>query len=380
VNAILDELIEKKIDEINKNGYVVGGHNGPYYDDETPVRNTSHVAVILSYYYKKTGNPYYYEALLKCGEYLLSNEARPHGKTFYCRKNTNKDRANGIIGQAWVIEGLLAIYNVTKNKSLIDLAKEIFIMVPFDEKVCAWRILDIDGEDKGFDMTFNHQLWFAAAGIQILYYDINSEIKTRCDLFLNNINSLITCYPNGLISHFIKLSNLYSKFSRYKNGIKSLAKLVINKNKLYYKENGYHLFNMYAFALIKNFGYDFSYINTKQFKKNLDYCYSSKINSWLMSASKNYITNMPKVKNFEINIYGYGYNAPGFELPYVTQTFMGKTDKIDCEIKEVVETQIRLTYDSLNKGFYNNNDDWRTLEARIYEYIRYLELIDKINH
>ena len=81
------------------------------------------------------------------------------------------------------------------------------------------------------------------------------------------INSLITCYPNGLISHFIKLSNLYSKFNRYKNGIKSLAKLVINKNKLYYKENGYHLFNMYAFALIKILAMTFRTLTQSNLRK-----------------------------------------------------------------------------------------------------------------
>ncbi|MFW6017156.1 MAG: hypothetical protein ACOCRK_12015, partial [bacterium] len=350
LNKIIDELIEKKIDEINNFGSVIGGHNGPYYDDETPVRNTSHVAFILSYYYNKTRDSRYYDALLKCEEYLLSKDARPFDLTYYCRIGEKKDKSNGIIGQAWAIEGLISLYKTTHNFKLLELAQMIFLMIPFSEKYSIWEIIDIDGSNKGFDMTFNHQLWFVASGIQILSCENNSEIKKRCESFLNNIENLINTYPNGLISHLIKVNDVCSVHSKPILAIRNLAKRIKNWKRLYYKENGYHLFNMYAFAIIRNYGFNSSYFKTKKFEKNLDYCYSSKINYWLQKKSLKDLKNMKKVKNVKMNIYGYGYNAPGFELPYINLSFKDIKDVKNYIVEDVISKQVMFTYDKDRKG------------------------------
>lgn len=54
-NIVIYKNTEKKINEFNKHGFIEGGHNGPYYDPETPVRNTAHASYLFLYYYPKTG-------------------------------------------------------------------------------------------------------------------------------------------------------------------------------------------------------------------------------------------------------------------------------------------------------------------------------------
>src|SRR5699024_2429091 len=114
---------------IEAHGFVIGGHNGPYYDKETPVRNTSHIASVLLYYYEQTKQEKYYNAILECGNFLLSKDARPYNYTFYCRLDENKDKSNGIIGQAWAIEGLISVYKATKEIKYLNLAQKIFLMI-----------------------------------------------------------------------------------------------------------------------------------------------------------------------------------------------------------------------------------------------------------
>ncbi|MFW6015622.1 MAG: hypothetical protein ACOCRK_04230, partial [bacterium] len=186
IKQIMDKIISRKLLEIESKGFIKGGHNGPYYDEETPVRNTAHWAVIFSYYYKKTNQKRYYDAVKLCGDYLLSKEARPMNGTFFCRYNTNKDFVNGIIGQAWAIEGLVAVYDTTSDEKYIQAAREVFLMLPFDQNNKLWSVIDIDGSRKGFDMTFNHQLWFATSGVLILSKKNDSEIYKRCRCFFNN--------------------------------------------------------------------------------------------------------------------------------------------------------------------------------------------------
>ena len=37
---------QKGLEILNENGQMPSGHNGPYFDEETPVRNNAHWAVI----------------------------------------------------------------------------------------------------------------------------------------------------------------------------------------------------------------------------------------------------------------------------------------------------------------------------------------------
>lgn len=371
----LDSIVENKLDELQQYGYIRGGHNGPYYDSETPVRNTAHHIIIFKYYYYKKKEKKYYDAIIKCADYLLTKEVRPLDSVFYCRTNKNKDLSNGVIGQAWAIEGLVEAFKVTKDKRYIDLAVKVFLMIPFDKYYKLWKTLNVDGSIRGFDMTFNHQLWFVTAGIQILSTYEDNEIRSRCNLFLDSINQHINTYKNGLIKHPQELKK--SK-NGIKNFVKKIYKLTKKRNltkKLYYKENGYHLFNVYAFALIKNHGVDLDFFKSDKFTRILQYCFSENLYEWLLEKEIKFDGNsMPHVKNDRVNIYGFPYNSPGFELPYIYKTFGDLVGGKDQFIDNIIDKQIEITYCNEKKRFNMNNEDLRTMEARLYEYIRVFDL------
>ena len=58
-------LAEQALEQLNKCGYILGGHNGPYYDPETPVRNTAHWITTFAYCYKATNDKKYYQVTKK---------------------------------------------------------------------------------------------------------------------------------------------------------------------------------------------------------------------------------------------------------------------------------------------------------------------------
>ena len=213
------------IPEQNKNGSFPAGHNGPYIDPETPVRNTAHWLVTLCYLFKETGESKYRDSAESAADYLLSKEARPMGASFWCRKNPEKDFANGLMGQAWTIEALVYASEVLKRDDCYKLAEEVFILHPWDGKASLWRRVNVDGSYKSFDGTFNHQLWFAAAGAML------KKTKTaveRADAFLNNVAVNVELYKNGVVCHnsVIDYSLIKSKRS-----LKNNILFLINKYK-----------------------------------------------------------------------------------------------------------------------------------------------------
>jgi len=372
INKIILGLVDKYIVELNENGFITGGHNGPYYDKDTNVRNTAHYAIIFSYIYKLIGEEKYYHAVKKCGDYLVSNEAIPYDSNFYCRQTSKKDMCNGTIGAAWAIEGLVEAYKVIKDDVYLKTAQDVFELFPYDTARNAWVIVDTDGSKKTIDMTFNHQLWLAAAGVQILSVCQNNNIKKKCNAFFNNIEKMFKTYPNGLVKHSMYIgSSAKDSLINTARRCRYLLRRIKTAQSMKYKENGYHLFNIYAFAIVREKGWEIPLFKTKKFSKALDYCFSEELYEWLENRSIHYdINRMTKVKNNIINIYGYPYNAPGFELSYIYKVFKKSLQNHDTLVNDVIKKQIKLTYNIEAQSFNKNCEDSRTLDARIYEYVR----------
>jgi len=374
INDIIPVIAEKHLLEINRQGSIAGGHNGPYYDIETSVRNTAHYAALFSYMYKITGDKKYYNGVKQCGDYLASNDSRPNNANFFCRQSTKKDMCNGTIGAAWAIEGLVESYKVVKDEKYINIAQEVFRLFPYDAAKNAWIIIDTDGAEKTIDITFNHQLWLAAAGIEILSVCQNTNIKESCDAFLYNIEKIFKTYSNGLIKHTMYTSSdLKEKIINIARRGIYLLRMIRTGQSMKYKENGYHLFNIYAFAIIKDLGWEIPLFKTKKFKTALNYCFSDELYDWLEARSVHYdINRMTKVKNKEINIYGYPYNAPGFEIPYIYKVFKDNINASKDFVDNIIKKQMILTFDKDKMTFSKSCEDNIILDARIYEYVRSL--------
>jgi len=365
----LNEILELK--------YINPGHNGPYNDEETPVRNTAHWLSIFSYLYSETQEKKYYNAVIKCAKYLTSNNARPANATFYCRKNKNKDFSNGLIGQAWIIEALVEAFKILGEKKYLDLASEVFLLHPFDESKGLWKIVNVDGSIRNFDMTFNHQLYFSASGSSVYNLTKNQRIKEMIDVFFGKLKYNLGIHRDGLIKHSIIFGEtINDRIKKLGKIIKLVLFDVVKRKNMIYKEIGYQMFNVYAFAILYDNGIGIDFFNGEKFSRILKYTFSDEIFEKLkINNNKSDITNIPIIdNNINVNRYGFAYNAPGFELPYIYVIFKDRIDNFNkINIDRIINAQIRLTYDCNKKMFSNNTEDERILTSRIYELVRYLK-------
>ena len=88
-----------------------------------------------------------------------------------------------------------------------------------------------------------------------------------------------------------------------------------------------------------------------------------------MDASlQNHISDSNELR---VNIYGFPYNVPGFELLYIHQVFDGMIEQ--AIFSHYIALQFELTYDDKVHMFGNCCHDKNTINYRIYEYYRYLE-------
>ncbi|MCM2681487.1 hypothetical protein [Echinimonas agarilytica] len=374
MDSILHQVADKALDQLSAQGYVEGGHNGPYFDPETPVRNTAHWATTFAVLFKKQGDERYRKAVEQCITYLKSNAARPMQSAFFCRTSVRKDFSNGTIGQAWAIEGLVSGYQVTGDENCLELAKQTFLLHVFDERLNIWKIRNVDGSVRGFDMTFNHQLWLAAAGYVLLSVVDDTEIRRQCDAFMSALPERLRVYSNGLIKHdLVNTPTTIKKIRAVVDQVQQSYRLKKAGKTKQYKENGYHLFNIYAFALIKEFGGNVEFMKLPAFQKALAYCGSDELYAWQEESNRKIdYNNMKGVSHDTINIYGYSYNAPGFELPYIAKVFATELPAQNDRIKTIIEKQIEWTYDAEKASFSRNTEDENTLNARLYEYVRAL--------
>ncbi|MFC1577578.1 agl cluster protein AglQ [Thermodesulfobacteriota bacterium] len=337
----------------SNNGTFPPGHNGPYNDKETPVRNTAHWLITMLKAYELSGDNIFKNAAYRAARYLTSSQARPMKATFLCRLNPEKDFCNGLIGQAWVIEALILAGQILEDYRYKKLAKTVFLAHPFNYEIGLWRIVNSDGSYRSYDMTFNHQLWFAAAGGMI---DANSDSKIghRVNRFLNcaykkhlRVNRL------GRIQHAIVNSPVRNLIGMFVNLILYPLKLKAMKAEIIKKEIGYHAFNLYAFAMLKEKFSDHFIWKTNKIFHILEYINCTEFR-----------------KGIETNRYAYPYNPPGFEVGYSLQVLKKMDTDIENDIRWWVTQQLAKNFDNEHKLMNLNTEDSNTLAARFYEVTR----------
>lgn len=331
-------------------GQFQAGHNGPYFDTETSVRNTAHwlslVSKLLTLYEDEELEGIAHSSI----DYLVSKSSRPMRATFYCRSNPEKDFCNGLMGQAWAIEGLIAGHECVGREDALAIAKEVFYLHPFLEDFGIWRRVNVDGSYHTVDPTFNHQLWFAATAT-LLKEKIPTDRALR---FLDLVSSKLMLYSNGIIYH---ASPVNGRMILGKDSLKGAFKNIYSavrrtqmKKSLYSKSVGYHSFNLYAFAILYEAFPKHVFWDSGLFGRMIE-----------VTKSNQFLVDLDESK------YGWPYNPPGIELAYVGETF-GLS-------KEYIQTWIEHQYDrtfnvNTNEWLTNNAPDQATSAARIYEACR----------
>lgn len=348
--SLICEQVRKIVRTQNVTGEFEGGHNGPYNDNETPVRNTAHWLFALSHFAGLLKDENFISSAHKACDYLVSSEPRPMKASFFCRANPEKDFCNGLMGQAWAMEALIAAGRKLGRKDAIDVAREVFFLHPWLERSAVWRCVAVDGSYLEPDNTFNHQLWFAAIASQL-----NDEEATRRALrFLDIAGQSVQTYRDGVVFHQSRLGPLANIA---KEGIKRSVKIGIKevlgvqaRSSLYSKSVGYHGFNMYAFALLKERFPEHPFWFTPKFKRMLG-----------VSKKEHFLNSLDQ------SAYGWPYNPPGIEFAFVGEVFGMGHDY--C--KTWITRQFERTYNNYTDELLTRNvPDPATSSARIYEAVR----------
>jgi hypothetical protein len=331
-------------------GYMPAGHNGPYFDPETPVRNTAHWCISFIKSYRISKRIEFREAAIHCGDYLLSKDAVPMGSVFFCRMNPKKDFSNGLVGQAWAIEALVALFELTQNEKYIDYAVEIFKNHPYDKKYHAWVRLNVDGSLNGFDKTFNHELWFAAAGSLLAFRD--NEIRSQVIDFMEFLDSHFEIFKDGCVKHKGYFLDLKPE-EKVKRFLILLITSSSEKKYIRMKSIGYHSFNTYALSIIKNVFPELDFWKSKKIKLAVDYLISNKF--------YNLIDN---------NKYALPYNVTGFEVPFAIETFFPEDPNLQKLTEQWLNRQILFGKKEDSYLLTEKSKDPNTSMARLYELCR----------
>jgi len=352
VHALLLQGSRAGLDRQQADGSMPGGHNGPYRDPETPVRNTAHWLCSWTSAYELTGDPRFRAAATSALDFLLGPSARPMQAAFFCRSKPDKDFANGLIGQAWVIEALNAAGRVLGRNDAVALAVEVFLLHPFEARQSLWRRVNVDGSWNTIDPTFNHQLWFAAAGA-LLFEHGGRDVRDRVEAFVNWAErGGLRLHGNGRVRHKIPPKALLRRAGVVAGDLLHPVKALRLRGYMANKEAGYHAFNLYALAMLKQTLPNHRLWQGQAIKRALAYLRSRQFNESLNG-----------------NRYAYPYNPTGFEVAFAVQEFdEGGTAPPD--IAAWLGRQLDRSWCPTRQALCRDTVDPATLAARLYEITR----------
>ncbi|RJQ47986.1 MAG: agl cluster protein AglQ [Nitrospiraceae bacterium] len=357
LSDIILQSCEAALQMQRDDGSFLPGCNGPYNDPENPVRNTAHWLITLLKAYEISNEPKFRDSAYRAAQYILLPKLRPMNATFFCRRNPEKDFCNGLMGQAWIIEALVIAGIILEDNRSLELARNVFALHPFDYKAGLWRRVNVDGSYNSFDMTFNHQLWFAAIG-SLLDNSSSDTVKSIISRFLDRVSeSHLKIDRSGRIRHMIsEPSALLKKISDAIYMLRRMHRLHEANNKMAIKEIGYHAFNMYAFSLLKNYMPGHHLWRSAKFLTALEF-----------------INKDEFINGLDNNIFAYPYNPAGFEVALTIQEF-SPVLSFSKSAEWWVEQQLQRCYSFEDRMMSKLTEDKETLSARLYEATRLKEM------
>ena len=335
-------------------GSLPPGHNGPYADPETPVRNTGHWLITWLFAERQTGEQKFRVAAERATDYLMSPEARPYGFSFHHRDKAGKDKCNGMMGPAFSLEALVEAARRFERQDIFDLAEQIVRLHVFNERQNLWHTREITGEVSIVDTTLNHQLWFAAS-VSAVNAIGGSAGRAEVETFLDRMSKTMALRPSGRIRHIARDP---SRWVELKRTVREVRQGGAEKSRR--RETAYHCFNLYPLAIMKKNVPNSLFWETRIFSNALAYPDSE---AYRMTAEDPSFVDP--------------YIPAGFPLAYseralLCQIFnLSKTE----EQSRLIKRQFSLTYNSETGLHDRNSVDPVTQAARMYEMTR----LDDIN-
>lgn len=356
-------------------GHAAAGHNGPYYQLDSPVRNSAYYLAIYSYLYRVTHENIYLDMCEMLYAYIRDVHKESFSGAIRCMDmNTSTysfgpDRLNGLIGQAWVIDALLSYYEVSELPDVLEMAISITKSQKYDSSLHLWHRIDVSGEDLGIDRAYNHNVYFAASAARLLEHHYESSLDEEIRDFLSlGAERDFRVNMSGRLRHQVAIPIHANAWQRAWIIAKRLAKVALspfknlNPKKLdvAYQENGYQIFDMYGFKMLEKRYGNLPLFSSKKYRKAKAYALD------LNSMNKRLGV---KDGSRHLNEYGYLYNSPAFEYPYIAEI-----DSSDfAALNALIDVHRRYMLDQVTGQFSRNNPDIETFNARTFEIIRYLD-------
>jgi len=340
------ETAETALTFQQSDGSFLPGHNGPWMNQDTPLRVTAHWSILFARAYQINGDDSFKVASEKAIDYILSSVFAQSGFAFHCR-NDGPDKCNGLIGQAWILEALFIVGKELENKYYVESAEKRLSKFKFNNLLGLWYTLETDGTNKGIHSTINQQIYFNFVTLLIAKETKNLLLQKNCKLFLKKLKRNYRLDKTGIIIHRRKLSRDF-----FSNPSSEIIERSI----------GYQSFILFAFAIYNHY-----------YPGELNQNYPKLIKSIFKSFVS--LLDLLGSYNYSSNRYLYSYNQTGIEILKFQQEF-DLFNSYLVSSHEQYNLSMKLHYNSISKQLDNNVLDLNTSQSRIYE-LSYINDIEK---
>jgi hypothetical protein len=322
------------------------GHNGPYFQVETPLRNTANWLVTLSVAHAVTGESDFAERGRRLSAFL-KNPGAVRGAHALVHRQSGTDGSNGVIGPAWIIGALARAARHLGDEEAGALAKSELEALPFHHRAGAWHRVDPRTGRGAVDYTYNHQGWLAAAAADVP----DCEHTDGCRRFLDrSFEGGLRVHEDGTIHHLFHAPTARARLL--------LARFEMLRRRrpdaIEAKETGYHLYALVPLLQLQSRFPEHPLFQSEPFQQ-----------ASRRAQSEEFVAALDR------NRYAYPYNAPGFELPLVSAL----TRESDEQALMIFERQCDRTLDPATGLHTRGCPDPTTLAARIHELALAVEVL-----
>ena len=351
-------LLERVVRLDGSRALFPGGRNGPYFDLESPVRNSAHVLASMAIAYRLTGEARFADSGRRLAAFLLAGGGFTKGGLHVHRQKPGKDWSNGVIGPAWVIEALALAGRFLDDHAARSRALALADAQPFDTRAALWRRQDPGGGASSVDRTLNHQVAFAVA-----LQSTKDDADGRVDLFLDLLaGGGIRVEQDGLLVHHVPRRDEAQRWllSRREQLLRTAAnspqlsrlrgRPAATEHASSERDLGYHLYTLFCLARLR------------QLRPQHPVWRSEPIAGAVATP-----TSEGWLDALERNSYAYLYNGPGLEMPLIAAVFGDLVPALKEVGDRAVARQVAATWDEESRTFSRGTDDALTLTARAFE-------------
>ncbi len=270
--SILIKSAKKGLTIQRTDGSFPPGHNGPWNDVETPLRTTAHWSILMKFAFENSEDEQFLQAHRKAIHFLLQPFHRPRNVTFVCRTSnqSRKNQCNGLVGQAWVLEALLAAHPMAFWEQALELCSSVFGKIPYSEKEHGWNCIETNGQSFGVHRTVNQQAWFSVMALKASQALDEKLLENQA---IDFFSYLLTEHPMhkpfpGLFCHETDFGNSESWKEIPKLWKNRIFKTDFRPSQLI-KSQGYLSFILYALAMGRNCVPNHPQWDTEKSKKSI---------------------------------------------------------------------------------------------------------------